>query len=293
MAVARKHRRASITLVGAGNLASVLGPALKSAGYRMDAVVSRPLQKSRQRAAALARKIGAKAVTLPDAPFQSDIVWLCSTDDALSIIATRLARHSNWRGKIVFHSSGALTSDVLAPLQRAGAYVASLHPMMTFVHGTAPRMEHITFAVEGDRKAVSVARDVARALKSNVFVIKKKSKVLYHALGSFSSPLLVAALATAERVGRAAGLTASQSKKITGPILRQTLNNYLAQGAAKAYGGPMKRGDINTVRRHLEELQHVPGAGEVYAALIKSALLDLPAKNKNQLLQLLEGGTRG
>jgi predicted short-subunit dehydrogenase-like oxidoreductase (DUF2520 family) len=288
MAAARKHRRPSITLVGAGNLASVLGPALKSASYRIDAVVSRPLRKSRQRAAALAKKIGAKAQTLSNAQLQSDIVWLCNTDDALSATATRLAQHSDWRGKIVFHSSGALASDVLAPLQRAGAHAASVHPMMTFARGTTPSLEHVTFAVEGDRKAVSAAREVARALQANSFVIQKKAKVLYHALGSFSSPLLVAALATAERVGRVAGLTASQTRKTVGPILQQTLSNYLAQGAAKAYGGPMKRGDINTVRRHIQEVKKVPGAGEVYAALIKSALINLPAKNKKELLQLLD-----
>jgi predicted short-subunit dehydrogenase-like oxidoreductase (DUF2520 family) len=288
MASARKHRRPSITLVGAGNLASVLGPALKSAGYRIDAVVSRPLRKSRQRAAALAKKIGAKTQTLPDAQIQSDIVWLCSTDDALSVTATRLAQHSDWRGKIVFHSSGALTSDVLAPLQHVGAHAASVHPMMTFARGTTPRMEHVTFAVEGARKAVTVARKVARGLKADSFIIKKKSKVLYHALGSFSSPLLVAALATAERVGRAAGLTANQSRKVTGPILQQTLKNYLARGAAEAYGGPMKRGDISTVRRHIKELRQVPGASEVYAALVKSALIDLPANHKAALRKALQ-----
>jgi predicted short-subunit dehydrogenase-like oxidoreductase (DUF2520 family) len=288
MAASRKYHRPSITLVGAGNLASVLGPALKSAGYRIDAVMSRPLRESRRRATALARRIAAKAMTLPDAQIQSDIVWLCSTDDALSLTAARLAKHSNWRGKIVFHSSGALTSDVLAPLQRAGAHVASVHPMMTFAHGTAPLMERVTFAVEGDRKAVSAAREITSALKADSFVIQKKSKVLYHALGSFSSPLLVAALATAERVGRAAGLTVSQARKVTGPILQQTLNNYLARGAAEAYGGPMKRGDISTVRRHIHELKQVPGAVEVYIALIKSALIDLPANHKPALRKLLQ-----
>src|ERR1700682_2825071 len=122
MTAARKHRRPSITLIGAGNLASVLGPALKSAGYRIDAVVSRPLRKSRRRAAVLAKTIGAKAVALPDAQLQSDIVWLCNTADAILATALRLAERSNWRDKIVFHSSGALSSDVLAPLQLVGAH---------------------------------------------------------------------------------------------------------------------------------------------------------------------------
>ncbi|HWX54239.1 MAG TPA: Rossmann-like and DUF2520 domain-containing protein [Verrucomicrobiae bacterium] len=285
---ASQHRRASITLVGAGNLASVLGPALKSAGYKIDAVVSRPLPKSRRRAAALARKLGAGTVVLERSELESDVVWLCHTDDALVETAARLARHSAWRGRIVFHSSGALTSDVLSPLRSAGAHVASFHPMMTFVPGTSPSMAGITFAVEGDRKAVSAAREIAGALQAEIFVIKKDAKVLYHALGSFSSPLLVAALATAERVGRAAGLSASRTRKVVGPILWQTLNNYLNNGAAAAYGGPMKRGDLDTVRRHLKQLRRVEGAGEVYRALVQSALTDLPANNKAALRRLLQ-----
>ena len=286
MPAARK-RRDSIALVGTGNLAAVLGPALRAAGYRIEEVVSRPLPKSQRRARRLAKKLRAKAVILADAALASKVVWLCHTDDAIAQTALQLSPRSGWRGRIVFHSSGALTSDVLAPLKRAGAHVASLHPMMTFVPGTSPGMKGVTFAVEGDRKAVSEARAIVRALKAEIFAIRKEAKVLYHALGSFSSPLLVAELATAERVARAAGLKAKQTRKVIGPILQQTLNNYLRHGAAKAYGGPMKRGDVNTVRRHLRELKKAPGAGEVYRALVKSALLDLPAKNKKELLQLV------
>src|SRR5205807_9766669 len=187
------------------------------------------------------------------------------------------------QGKVVFHSSGALTSDVLSPLRRAGAVTASLHPMMTFVAGSMPSMEGVPFAVEGDRRAITVARQVAKALKADIFEIKKNAKVLYHALGSFSSPMLIATLVTAERVGRAAGLSQKQLQKIMPPILRQTLQNYLQAGAAAAFSGPVKRGDVNTIRGHLEHLDKVPAASEVYRALIKSALKDLPSKNKEAL----------
>jgi len=77
---------------------------------------------------------------------------------------------------------------------------------------------------------------------------------------------------TAERVGRGAGLSASQTRRVMAPILRQTLKNYQEKGAAAAFSGPIKRGDINTVLRHLKELKRVPGASEVYRALVKSAL---------------------
>lgn len=287
--VARVRKsKPSITLVGAGSLAHALGPALQAAGYKIDAVVSRCLPKSRQRADELALQLATTPILLEDFQPASNIVWLCHTDDALTETAATLAKRGGWKGRIVLHSSGALTSDVLAPLRRVGAHTASLHPMMTFVPDTEPSMEKVPFAVEGDRQAVAAAKEIVKALKAKVFDIRKESKVLYHALGSFSSPMIVATLVTAERVGKAAGLSPKQVKKVMTRILLQTIVNYVQRGPASAFSGPIIRGDLNTVRNHLRELQSVPGASEVYRALVKSALMDLPAGNKEDLLRLVE-----
>ena len=280
--------KATITLIGAGNLAQALGPALKAAGYQIDFVAARETASSRRRAAMLARLLEARTQSLNDAGPASDILWICHTDDALAETAKLLARKPGWSGKIVFHSSGALSSDVLSPLKRKGASTASLHPMMTFVRGATPRMEEVPFAVEGDSRAVAIARRIVRDLGAESFAIKKAAKPLYHALGSFSSPLIVAALVTAERVGRGAGLSASQTRRVMAPILRQTMKNYAERGAAAAFSGPIKRGDVNTVVRHLKELKRVPGASEVYRALVKSALMDLPSAKRKELMRLLQ-----
>jgi predicted short-subunit dehydrogenase-like oxidoreductase (DUF2520 family) len=284
---AKRTLKPSITLIGAGNLAQALGPALRAAGYRIDAIAGRQTASSRRRAAMLAKSVGARAILLEQAAPIADIIWICHTDDALDVTARALARKTGWRGKTVLHSSGALSSDVLVPLRRAGAHVASLHPMMTFVPGTTPKMQSVPFAVEGDQRAVAMARRIVRDLGAEVFTISKAAKPLYHALGSFSSPLIVATLVTAERVGRGAGLTGAQTRKVMAPILVQTLGNYLERGAAAAFSGPIKRGDLNTVRRHMKMLKRVPGAGEVYRALVKSALMDLPSARRKELLRLL------
>lgn len=278
----------SITLIGAGNLANALGPALKAAGYRIDVVAGRSRPESQRRARLLAKRLRAKCCSLDRVKPTSDVVWLLHTDDALAPTAHALAGSGDWRGKVVMHSSGALSSDVLKPLRQAGAHTASLHPMMTFVPGTAPDMSNVPFAVEGDRQAVAAAKQIVRNLGAEAFPIRKSAKVLYHALGSFSSPLVVATLVTAERVGHAAGLTLPQTRKVMAAILRQTLRNYLERGPAAAFSGPIKRGDLETVRRHLRELQRVPDARPVYIALVRSAVRDLPSARKRDLLQLLE-----
>lgn len=281
------QRTKTITLIGAGNLAQALGPALKEAGYRIDAVVGRSNKESQRRTGSLAKKLGAKACALEDFRPEANVIWLLHTDDALGQTAELLSRIPGWRGRIVLHSSGALSSDVLEPLRRTGAHIASLHPMMTFVRGASPGMSKVPFAVEGDKSAVAVAKQIVSKLGAEAFPIRKSAKVLYHALGSFSSPLIVAMLVTAERVGRAAGLSLPQTRKVMAGILKQTLKNYLERGAAEAFSGPIKRGDLDTVRRHLRELDRVPSATEVYRALVKSAVRDLPAASKDALVRLL------
>jgi predicted short-subunit dehydrogenase-like oxidoreductase (DUF2520 family) len=284
--VKRKYRLPTIALVGSGNLAQAIAPALLSAGYRFATVAFRGNADSLRRARLLARRLRAKAIAIEEIT-PADITWLCHTDDVLGETARLLAKRCEWKGKIVFHSSGALSSDVLAPLRKAGADVASVHPLMTFVPRVRPQFTGVPLTVEGDRQAVAAASRIAKRLGAEFFAISKKSKVLYHALGSFSSPLLVATLASAERVGIAAGLSRQQTRTMIAPIVQQTLKNYLERSAPAAFSGPIKRGDINTVRRHLRELRRVPEAREVYRALVLSALRELPAKNIRQLGTLL------
>jgi len=188
----------SIALVGPGNLATALALALRKAGYRITEVVSRDLPESKARARALARKTGARPAQVATAELTAAVVWLCVTDDAIAACARAISQATNWKGKVALHSSGALTSDQLAPLRKRGASVGALHPMMSFVRGASPSMKGVPFAVEGDAAAVAVARRIARDLGGNVFPIRKRHKTLYHAFGAFASPLMIATLAMAE-----------------------------------------------------------------------------------------------
>ena len=71
------------------------------------------------------------------------------------------------------------------------------------------------------------------------------------------------------------------------PILNQTLANYARLGAPGSFSGPIARGDLETVRKHLKVLQDIPGAREVYVALARVAMRELPAKNRDNLEQTI------
>jgi predicted short-subunit dehydrogenase-like oxidoreductase (DUF2520 family) len=292
------RRRPRITIVGAGNLGAALAMCLRQAGYVIDQIVFRDSRASRRKATALARTVGALAVAIARAAIDSDVVWFCVPDDAIAEVARSVAQKADWKGRVALHSSGALASDELAALRRLGAHVASVHPMMTFVAGSLQAgslqndsqrsLAGVPFAIEGDVAAVRAGRAIVKELGGKAYAIRRQDKVAYHAWGTFASPLLTALLATTEHVAAAAGVNRREAKRRMLPILQQTLANYAALDAAGAFSGPIVRGDVETIRRHLRVLRKVPAAAEVYAALAKAAVRYLPGRRTRTVRKVLK-----
>lgn len=275
----------SVAVVGAGNLGSALAVSLRRAGYAIDVVVARSRGQSLKKARALAKEVGARAVV--GLAHVSGVVWFCVPDAAIASVAN--GPQLDWKGKVALHSSGALASDELRSLRERGAAVASVHPLMTFVKGSRPSLAGVPFAIEGDAAAVRRARRIVRDLGGSAYSIRKRDKSAYHAWGTFASPLFTALLATTERVAKLAGVSREEAQRRMIPILLQTLANYASFGAAGGFSGPIVRGDVETVRRHLDVLRDVPAARDVYSALARAAMQYLPVKNKDPLKQLLVG----
>jgi predicted short-subunit dehydrogenase-like oxidoreductase (DUF2520 family) len=277
-----------VAIVGAGNLGTVLAQALRQAGYRIEAIIARSRGGSLKRAQRVGRQLGAYASTDLSAAARAQLIWFCVPDAQISRAARSVVDAREWKGIVVLHSSGALTSDELDVLRGRGAAVASVHPLMTFVRGSRPSFAGVPFALEGDAIALRVARRVVRDLGGRAYPIRKSDKAAYHAWGTFASPLFTALLATTEKVATLAGVSRKEAKRRMLPILQQTLTNYANFGATGAFSGPIVRGDVDTVKRHLRVLSGAPATRELYAELARAALYYLPAKHKNKLKKILD-----
>jgi predicted short-subunit dehydrogenase-like oxidoreductase (DUF2520 family) len=288
---ARVASKPTIAIVGAGNLGTALALALHEAGYPIESMITRDTARSLARARRLARQVGARLVQGPG-QVNASVLWLCVPDSEIALTAASLAATFQGTGRIALHSSGALSSDELKPLRRIGTSVASVHPMMTFVPRSQPSLRGVSFAIEGDRAAVQVARRIVRDLGGEAYGIAKTEKRAYHAWGTFASPLLTALLATAERVAALAGVGARTARQRMIPILLQTVRNYGKLGPRRGFSGPIVRGDVETVRKHLEVLRSTAVSGQIYVALARAALEYLPAKNKKSLEKLLSFNDR-
>jgi predicted short-subunit dehydrogenase-like oxidoreductase (DUF2520 family) len=228
-----------------------------------------------------ARFIGeGKPIGLADPRLQSATVLLIATSDSAVVrVARELAKQGKgrdaWQGKVVLHTCGSLPSAALRPLKLRGAAVGSLHPYQTVPSPQAGvrNLRGCFWALEGDQRALRVARDWVRRLEGIPFSIRPEEKTLYHLSAFIVCPTVVTLMAQATSLLKQAGV----SLRISRPMLRQfvaeTAKNFADLGARRALTGPAVRGDWATIRRHLAELRRsAPEFVPVYRSLLQAML---------------------
>jgi predicted short-subunit dehydrogenase-like oxidoreductase (DUF2520 family) len=286
----------SFSIVGAGRLGTVLGAALVRRGWTAAAIVDKDSGAARESRRIIGR--GTAVAGLGGTARLGDVVIIAVPDNAVGRVAAGLARSGvSWAGRFVFHTSGLLPARVLEPLRKRGARIASVHPVQSFPRKDAPAsiFRGITWGVEGDPAAVAAAEEMVRSLRGNVLLLSEKDKPLYHAACSLASNAMIALEWTASGMLGAAGIGEKAAAGMLFPLVQGTLQNVNNLGLEKALTGPILRGDVVTVRKHLEALRDDPHARGVYLVMGKQILRlaeksGLPAGRVTALKRLLEGG---
>ena len=269
----QQRPKPTVAIIGAGRLGQAFAIALQSSGYPIVALVARHRQKA-EKAAAILRKpkprilVANQLAKLPEA----DLILIATPDDVIAETAQNLS--SLWTGKArstVLHTSGALSSEVLATLAEKGFQTGSIHPLVSIsepVSGAAA-LRGAFFCLEGTRKAKRLATGIVHDLRGTSFTIKPENKALYHAAAVMVSPHLTALVDLAMEMLAACGLSKTKAQQVFGPLLESTVNNLKTSSPQQALTGTFARGDIATVRRHLNALsgKELAGALQVYKLL--------------------------
>lgn len=263
--MAKAHRQAAV--IGAGAVGTALGQRLVECGYSVEGVVSRTREDAERLAAQLGSGVASDDVA--DLPSVS-LLFCCVPDDAVAAVATALAeQRTSWHGRLVAHTSGALTAEALAPLAARDAFTLSFHPMQTFAPGAgADAFEGVTVGLEGSPAAVAMGRQVAASLKLAAVEVPAEAKVRYHLAASVASNFFVTLMALADEVLASAGLEEDEAQRLLAPLVESTWRNVQATSPAEALTGPVARGDRETVVRHLEALERaLPHLRPAYGVL--------------------------
>jgi predicted short-subunit dehydrogenase-like oxidoreductase (DUF2520 family) len=262
-----------VAVIGTGRLGASLVRALPAPAFEIAALYD----KNRAAAVRCRRRSGRGRVmkSAVEAARAAEVILLCVPDADINAAANELGRTAlNWKGKIVLHTSGALSSKALAPLGRAGAATGSFHPAQSFAGPDAPpsRFRGASFAVEGAPKAVAFGRSLALSLGGRPFRLRAEDKPLYHAACSMASNLLVPLFDLACGLLEETGLKAQAAVKILLPLVEGTVRNLENPDRRAALTGPIARGDADTLKLHLDILRRHPVPGQVYRILGRRAL---------------------
>ncbi|MFO7260018.1 MAG: DUF2520 domain-containing protein [bacterium] len=201
------------------------------------------------------------------------IVVLAVPDHALPEVAYDLAMVGRAPvGCAALHLSGALSTDVLAPLHFAGYAVGSMSPFQTVADpwSGGDRLIGAAFALAGEPAAIAAGRRLVRALGGRDLVIPPNLRPLYHAAAVFASNYVVTVAAVAVRLLRQAGIPEEDAVAATLPLLRSTVDDLEHLGFPAALTGPIVRGDVDAVRLHLGRLS--PSDRSLYSALGRETL---------------------
>lgn len=262
----------NLSIIGAGRVATALGRLLaRHASVQVRDVLARSVASAK----AAVDFIGAGTPVAAFADLRAaDVFLLAVPDDQIADCCAQLiASRVVGAGAIVFHCSGALGADVLAPARGAGAAVASLHPVRSFADpaGVADDFAGTCCGIEGDRAATDVLRQLFDALGARVIQIDAAHKTLYHAAAVFASNYVVTLIDVAMQVYGQAGVAPAVALEMIAPLLRESAENAFRLGPADALTGPIARGDTNTVMRQQAALAawH-PAHATLYAQLAEA-----------------------
>ncbi|GAB3268122.1 Rossmann-like and DUF2520 domain-containing protein [Chitinimonas naiadis] len=223
----------------------------------------------------------------------SDFLLIATPDNIMATVVQGLLQGPALQpGCVVFHASGALGSDILAPLREQGALIASVHPLKSFVPGnTDTDLAGTWCACEGDAAALLKLAPLFDALGAHRFSIDPQHKTLYHAGAVLACNDLVALMEAALRCMSAAGVDRNIAWPALRPLINGTLDNLDRLSTTAALTGPVARGDHATVARQLTATQALdPAVADAYRALAALALqlAKLEPEQARSLGQLLE-----
>ena len=260
-----------IGFIGAGNVGGSLAVAMSNAGYPVTAVGSRAFASAQTFAGRISDCTAYE--NIQEVADRADFVFISTSDDAIKTVCDQVS----WReGQGVAHCSGAASVDLLQPAVDQGAVAGAFHPLHAFnsVENGVKAIPGVTFGIEGNDAIQSYLRGIASDIKGIPISLRPQDKVLYHVSGVLMGNLLAVLASVAASMWEKFDHTRDEGVRALSPMMPAVSSNLDSVGVPQAVAGPYVRGDIGTVRKHLEAVSS--SAPEYLALYIELALVGLP-----------------
>lgn len=187
---------------------------------------------------------------------ESDILFITTSDDIISIIDSKLSKF-DLKSKSICHTSGSLKSNVLCNAKHSGALIYSIHPIFAFSNKNMnlEGFEKIYFSIEGDILEDSIVLKLFKVLGNNFFIRDKETSSTYHLANVFISNLILSLLEVGINYFKTLGLSEEEALKAVKPLINGNIESIYSKGFINSLTGPVLRGDVKTIEKHLSVLK--------------------------------------
>lgn len=259
-----------VLIVGAGQVGRGLFKAFRVSGIEVLGLHGR-------RASAWTTSSGALPSALGDANTVVLAVRDNQIDDAINELLNEHKRGARGRissGTVVVHTSGGAEPELLPRLREFGLSGGTFHPLIPFANpDRVPElMKRAWIGIDGDDPARATSRRLAGHVGARTLDIPAGGKARYHAAAVISSnfPVILAALAS--EVLSSLGIPERSAQHAVHGLMDAAVSNLAETPPADALTGPIVRGEVETILRHLTALRNEPEARAVYKRLSLTAL---------------------
>lgn len=251
-------------LIGPGRVGCAVSKRLLLADFPLQAVVGTSLAAARDACEFIGCDI-VKATTDIDMAAPAPLILVAVPDDAIISVAHQLQSQNCLNpATVLLHFSGVHPADIMRHPDSPVA-LGCLHPLLPFADRqmATEQLPSAAFTLEGDLPARERAAAIIQLFGAKAFTIKAEHKHLYHAAACIASNYLITLIDQASRMLAVCGINPEETIELLSPLLTATLRNLQTQGSHQGLTGPIVRGDIGTIKLHLEALQQaIPSIGE-------------------------------
>ena len=249
-----KLRSLRIGFIGAGRLGSALAWSLSDRGLKVAAVASL-IEADAERLAARIPECAVKS--MQEVVDTTNLVFVTTPDEAIGSTAAQI----RWRPDVAaVHCSGVTDVTELASAARAGAMIGGFHPMQTFGDPMAAvrSLPGCTITIEADEPLLSTLKAIAERLQCRVNRLPPGMRGSYHAAAGYTSQFINALFAEATRIWQSWGATEEEAVRALLPLAKGTLSSIESAGIADGMPGPVSRGDVGSIEKHVAALSKMP-----------------------------------
>jgi predicted short-subunit dehydrogenase-like oxidoreductase (DUF2520 family) len=252
-----------IAILGTGNVAWHLAPALEEAGHTITEIYGRNIKQAEK----LTERVYV-AEAKDDLDFSesgAQIFILAVNDHAISELADEIILPEN---SILVHTSGSVSIDILG--YSSASYTGIFYPLQTFTKTRFIDFEEIPFLLESeDQTTLQTLKKLAKSLSPLQFTVKSKDRLALHVAAVFAGNFTNHMIRLAEEIMRRQGLDFEMLK----PLIIEAISKSLEIGAQHAQTGPALRGDLSTLDLHHNFLNYNEQVAEIYR-LISQDIMD-------------------